>query len=177
MASSISGSRAGGPANTGIAGRHGRSCPRMRSDIVTVWSGGTSRRRFAQLIQGLHGEHRGKPYAGNPHVRFDEGLLVRALRTADWGLLHPTRWRLRAALRTLARSRCRTQHEPARFSCRPAIALQRHLLHVLRALRNARERVLREIPSLLDEVVPQARELRVGPDLREIDGAVSELRV
>jgi hypothetical protein len=29
----------------------------------------------------------GKPYAGNPHVRFDEGLLVRASRTADWGLL------------------------------------------------------------------------------------------
>jgi hypothetical protein len=31
----------------------------------------------------------GKPYAGNPHVRFDEGLLVRACLTADWGLLHP----------------------------------------------------------------------------------------
>jgi hypothetical protein len=30
----------------------------------------------------------GKPYAGNPHVRFDEGLLARALRTAGWGLLH-----------------------------------------------------------------------------------------
>ena len=30
----------------------------------------------------------GKPYAGNPHVRFEEGLLARALRTAGWGLLH-----------------------------------------------------------------------------------------
>jgi hypothetical protein len=30
----------------------------------------------------------GKPYAGNPHVRFDEGLLARAPRTAGWGLLH-----------------------------------------------------------------------------------------
>jgi hypothetical protein len=30
----------------------------------------------------------GKPYAGNPHVRFDEGLLARALRTAGWSLLH-----------------------------------------------------------------------------------------
>lgn len=30
----------------------------------------------------------GKPYAGNPHVRFDEGLLARALRTAGRGLLH-----------------------------------------------------------------------------------------
>jgi hypothetical protein len=29
-------------------------------------------------MQGLHGERRGKPYAGNPHVRFDEGLLARA---------------------------------------------------------------------------------------------------
>jgi len=30
----------------------------------------------------------GKPYAGNPHVRFDEGLLARAFCTAGWGLLH-----------------------------------------------------------------------------------------
>jgi hypothetical protein len=28
-----------------------------------------------------------KPYAGNPHVRFDEGLLARASCTAGWGLL------------------------------------------------------------------------------------------
>ena len=84
----ISASRAGGPANTGIAGRHGRSCPGMRSGAITGWSGGTSRRRFVQLIQGLHGERRGKPYAGNPHVRFDEGPLARACRTAGWGLLH-----------------------------------------------------------------------------------------
>src|SRR5436189_6217731 len=50
----------------------------MRSGATTGWSGGISRRRFGQRIQGLHGEHRGKPYAGNPHVRFDEGLLARA---------------------------------------------------------------------------------------------------
>jgi hypothetical protein len=43
--------------------------------------------RSHQQPQGLLDEHRGKPYAGNPHVRFDEGLLVRASRTADWGLL------------------------------------------------------------------------------------------
>jgi hypothetical protein len=49
----------------------------MRFGTVMVWSGGISRRRFVQRIQGLHGEHRGKPYAGNPHVRFDEGLLAR----------------------------------------------------------------------------------------------------
>jgi len=30
----------------------------------------------------------GKPYAGNPHVRFDEGPLVCTLCTTDWGLLH-----------------------------------------------------------------------------------------
>ena len=62
----------------GLAGRHGRSCPRMRFGATTGWSGGISRRRFVQLIQGLHGELRGKPYAGNPHVRFDEALLARA---------------------------------------------------------------------------------------------------
>src|SRR5688500_3654051 len=28
-----------------------------------------------------------KPYAGNPHVRFDEGLLARTSCTAGWGLL------------------------------------------------------------------------------------------
>ena len=28
-----------------------------------------------------------KPYAGNPHVRFDEGPLARASCTAGWGLL------------------------------------------------------------------------------------------
>jgi hypothetical protein len=30
----------------------------------------------------------GKPYAGNPHVRFDEGPLARASCTAGWGLLN-----------------------------------------------------------------------------------------
>lgn len=30
----------------------------------------------------------GKPYAGNPHVRFGEGLLGRTSRTAGWGLLN-----------------------------------------------------------------------------------------
>jgi hypothetical protein len=30
----------------------------------------------------------GKPYEGNLHVRFDEGLLARTIRTAGWGLLH-----------------------------------------------------------------------------------------
>jgi len=34
-----------------------------------------------------------KPYAGNPHVRFDEGLLARASCTAGWGLLDRP-WRL-----------------------------------------------------------------------------------
>jgi hypothetical protein len=29
-----------------------------------------------------------KPYAGNPHVRFDEGLLARTSCTASWGLLN-----------------------------------------------------------------------------------------
>ena len=84
----ISASRAGGRASTGAAGRHGRSCPGMRSGASTGWSGGISRSRSVQPIQGLHGERRGKPYAGNPHVRFDEGLLARASCTAGWGLLH-----------------------------------------------------------------------------------------
>ena len=30
----------------------------------------------------------GKPYAGNPHVRFGEGPLARASCTAGWGLLN-----------------------------------------------------------------------------------------
>src|SRR5687767_14682059 len=33
-----------------------------------------------------------KPYAGNPHVRFDEGPLARASCTAGWGLLNRS-WR------------------------------------------------------------------------------------
>jgi hypothetical protein len=36
-------------------------------------------------------DRRGKLYAGNPHVRFDEGPLARAPCTAGWGLLHQTR--------------------------------------------------------------------------------------
>jgi hypothetical protein len=34
-----------------------------------------------------------KPYAGNPHVRFDERLLARASCTAGWGPLDRS-WRL-----------------------------------------------------------------------------------
>src|SRR5687767_9852195 len=52
------------------------------------WSGGTSRDTSDRPTQGAQRERRGKPYAGNPHVRFEEGLLARALRTAGWGLLH-----------------------------------------------------------------------------------------
>src|SRR5260370_5793468 len=40
----------------------------------------------------------GKPYAGNPHVRFGEGPLARASCTAGWGLLNrlgcAPKWRL-----------------------------------------------------------------------------------
>jgi sugar lactone lactonase YvrE len=39
-------------------------------------------------LQGSSHERRGKPDEGNLHVRFDEGPLARALRTAGWGLLH-----------------------------------------------------------------------------------------
>jgi len=51
-------------------------------------SAGIFPRRFAQQIQGALDERRGEPYAGNPHVRFEEGPLARVLRTAGWGLLH-----------------------------------------------------------------------------------------
>jgi hypothetical protein len=36
----------------------------------------------------VRGERRGEPYAGNPHVRFEEGPLVQAIRTLVWSLLH-----------------------------------------------------------------------------------------
>ena len=86
---SNSASRAGGRGNMSSAGRHGRSCLEGRSGGNMASSGGTFRCGSVQLTQGVHGERRGKPYAGNPHVRFDEGPLARASRTAGWGLLHP----------------------------------------------------------------------------------------
>jgi hypothetical protein len=81
-------SRAGGPGSTTPAGRHGRSCLGGRSLASMAWSDGISRSLVVQPTPGLHGERQGKPYAGNPHVRFDERLLARAFCTAGWGLLN-----------------------------------------------------------------------------------------
>ena len=51
--------------------------------------------KTAAAHQDAQRERRGKPYAGNPHVRFDEGPLARASCTAGWGLLHGRRLRNR----------------------------------------------------------------------------------
>ena len=70
-------------------GRHGRSCPEMRSAGTTVWSDGISRWRSVQPMQGLPDEPHGKPYAGNPHVRVDERLLARASSHGGLGSTRP----------------------------------------------------------------------------------------
>jgi hypothetical protein len=68
--------------------RRGRSRAQIGSTANSAWSVSIWVGRAVQHLQGVQRERRGKPYAGNPHVRFDEGLLARALRTAGWGLLH-----------------------------------------------------------------------------------------
>ena len=77
--------------NMGVPGRHGRSCPAMIFAGTTDWNSGICRPRFDQLTQGPPGERRGKPYAGNPHVRFDEGLLARRVSHGGPGSTPPDR--------------------------------------------------------------------------------------
>ena len=94
IASSNSASRDGGRENTRAAGLHGRSCRRealWRQHGLERWNlPATLRPADSRRAR----ERRGKPYAGNPHVRFDEGPLARAFRTAGWGLLHQIRRRI-----------------------------------------------------------------------------------
>ena len=54
-----------------------------------MWSVGISRWRSVQPMQGLPDEPHGKPYAGNPHVRFDERLLARASSHGGLGSTRP----------------------------------------------------------------------------------------
>ena len=60
---------------------------RQGTEIVATLSTPAPIRKLQRALY-LHGEPQGKPYAGNPHVRFDERLLARASRTAGWGLLN-----------------------------------------------------------------------------------------
>ena len=78
-------SRDGGSGSTHFAGQHGRSCMAASSTANMGSNCGTCLRLSDQQTQGARGEHRGKPYAGNPHVRFEGGPLARASRTAKLG--------------------------------------------------------------------------------------------
>src|SRR6266567_4312216 len=79
------------------------------SALAPTWAGAVEppAKTPTGRLKGRNVNAEGKPYAGNPHVRFDEGLLARALRTAGWGLLHHRRRRLRPSrsgrLRTYVR--------------------------------------------------------------------------
>src|SRR5215217_6202027 len=71
--SSPSDSPDGGSANMHCNVPHGRSCGGARS--AGIWRGGTSP-RVGRSLQDALCERQGKPYAGNPPVRFDEGPLA-----------------------------------------------------------------------------------------------------
>src|SRR5687767_4301257 len=57
----------------------------------TALSAGTSRGRSIQHRQGTQGERRGKPYAGEPHVRFEEGAAGPCASHGGLGSTQPNR--------------------------------------------------------------------------------------
>src|SRR5215207_7818181 len=55
--------------------------------------------------------------------------------------------------------------------------LQEYSLHVLGAVGDAPQGIVREVAPLLDEEVLQACQRGIGPDAREVDRAIPELGV